>query len=366
MDRWILSEVNQLVNTVDKGLSAYEITDTARSIEKFTDMLSNWYVRRCRERYWGSEWTADKQAAYVTLYTVLDTLVKVAAPFVPFITESIYQNITANFFADAPRSVHLCDFPKADQGKIDEKLNADMEKVLDVVVLGRSARNAANVKNRQPLSVMYVSSSHPFTAEMTEIVKNELNVKEVRFIEDAGAFSGYEIKPQLKTLGPKYGKLIGAIRSAFATLDGATAKEMVEKTQKGETYVLNVEGNDVQLTADDLLVSTKNKQGYSVASDYGDSVALDVTVTPQLAQEGLVREVISKIQTMRKECGFVVTDHVDIGYDGDEEVCRAISDNVEEISRSTLARSVVRTSVGKFVKQWEVNGKNFTLCLSKA
>ena len=366
MDRWILSEVNQLVNTVDKGLSAYEITDTARSIEKFTDMLSNWYVRRCRERYWGSEWTADKQAAYVTLYTVLDTLVKVAAPFVPFITESIYQNITANFFADAPRSVHLCDFPKADQGKIDAKLNADMEKVLDVVVLGRSARNAANVKNRQPLSVMYVSSSHPFTAEMTEIVKNELNVKEVRFIEDAGAFSGYEIKPQLKTLGPKYGKLIGAIRSAFATLDGATAKEMVEKTQKGETYVLNVEGNDVQLTADDLLVSTKNKQGYSVASDYGDSVALDVTVTPQLAQEGLVREVISKIQTMRKECGFVVTDHVDIGYDGDEEVCRAISDNVEEISRSTLARSVVRTSVGKFVKQWEVNGKNFTLCLSKA
>ncbi|MDE7454611.1 MAG: isoleucine--tRNA ligase, partial [Clostridia bacterium] len=245
MDKWILSEVNQLIVTVDKGLSNYEITETARAIDKFTDMLSNWYVRRCRERYWGAKWTADKQAAYMTLYTVLDTLIKVSAPFVPFITESIYQNITANCFDKAPRSVHLCDFPKADTKRIDEKLNRMMEKVLDIVVLGRSARNAANVKNRQPLSRMYVATQSEFSDEMADIVKNELNVKELVAVADASEFADYEVKPQLKTLGPKYGKLLGLIRDHLAGL-GAKAREVVENVKNGGKHTFNLNGSVVE------------------------------------------------------------------------------------------------------------------------
>ncbi|MGN1040597.1 MAG: isoleucine--tRNA ligase [Candidatus Fimimonas sp.] len=364
MDKWVLSEVNQLVKTVDNGLSNYEITETARAIEKFTDMLSNWYVRRCRERYWGSEWTQDKQAAYMTLYTVLDTLAKVCAPFVPFISESIYQNVTANCFVNAPQSVHLCDFPVADEKRINKHLNVAMEKVLDIVVLGRSARNAANIKNRQPLSKMYVATEGEFDEEMKEIVKNELNVKEVVCVESADQFADYEIKPQLKTMGPKYGKLLGKIREHFANL-GAMARKVVEDVKNGGKHVFHIDGNDVEVEEQDLLISSKNKQGYSVVSDYGDTVALDITLTDDLVEEGIVREIISKVQTMRKECGFVVTDHIVIGYSAGERLAGVFAKNVKEIAGGTLADSVQPATDGAFRKEWDVNGEKFTLYLTK-
>lgn len=365
MDKWILSEVNQLAQTVDKGLSAYEITETARSIERFTDMLSNWYVRRCRERYWGSEWTADKQAAYMTLYTVLDTLVKIAAPFVPFITESIYQNITANCFEKAPRSVHLCAFPEADKKYIDARLNKMMEKVLDIVVLGRSARNSANVKNRQPLAKMYVATKDEIDGEMADIVKNELNVKELVRIDSADKFADYEIKPQLKTLGPKYGKLIGLIRERFANL-GATAQEVVNNVKNGGKHTFDFDGNKVEVEEQDLLISSKNKQGYAVVSDRGDTVALDVNLDEKLIEEGLVREIVSKIQTMRKECGFVVTDHILIGYKAEGALVKAFKDYASEIAQGTLADEVKESDGGAFSKRLDVNGEQLVLYLTKA
>lgn len=365
MDRWILSEVNQLVQTVDKGLSNYEITESARAIEKFTDMLSNWYVRRCRERYWGSDWTGDKEAAYMTLYTVLDTLVKVSAPFVPFISESIYQNITANCFDDAPRSVHLCDFPKVEEKYVNATLNKTMEKVLDLVVLGRSARNAANVKNRQPLSKMYVATEGKLSEEMSDIIKNELNVKQIVEIEDASQFAEYEIKPQLKTLGPKYGKMLGKIRELFATL-GSKARQVVENVRNGGKHVFDIEGDKVEVTENDLLISSKNKQGYSVVTDHGDTVALDVTLDEALIEEGLVREIVSKIQTMRKECDFVVTDHIIVGYEAGEQLSKVFANNAEEIADGCLADSVVAATSGAHSKVWEVNGEKFTLHLTKA
>ncbi len=365
MDKWILSEVNQLVKTVDEGLSRYEITESARAIERFTDMLSNWYVRRCRERYWGSEWTADKQAAYMTLYTVLDTLVKVAAPFVPFITESIYQNITANCFTDAPKSVHMCDFPSVDEKYINKHLNKTMEKVLDLVVLGRSARNAANVKNRQPLARMYVATDGKLNEEMADIIKNELNVKELVTVDSAEEFAEYEIKPQLKTLGPKYGKLLGKIRVALANL-GAKARDVVEHVKNGGKHLFDLDGDKVEVTEGDLLISSKNKEGYSVVSDRGDTVALDVTLTPELIEEGTVREIVSKIQTMRKECDFVVTDHINVGYEADEHLAKVIADNAAEIADGCLADSVLPATSGSFGKQWDINGEKFTLYLTKS
>ncbi len=365
MDKWILSEVNQIIETVDKGLANYEITDTARSIEKFTDMLSNWYVRRCRERYWGSEWTDDKQAAYMTLYTVLDTLVKVSAPFVPFITESIYQNITANCFDKAPRSVHLCDFPKADKKYIDTKLNKMMEKVLDIVVLGRSARNSANVKNRQPLARMYVATNGEIDGEMADIVKNELNVKELVSVKTADEFAEYEIKPQLKTLGPKYGKLISIIRDRFASL-GERAREVVANVQNGGKHIFDFDGNKIEVEAQDLLISSKNKQGYSVVSDHGDTVALDVNLDEKLIEEGLVREIVSKIQSMRKECDFVVTDHILIGYKTDGKLAKIFTDYSDEIASGTLADEIKPAASGAFAKELEVNGETVTLYLTKA
>ena len=365
MDKWLLSEVNQLVKTVDKGLTNYEITDSARAIERFTDMLSNWYVRRCRERYWGHDWTDDKQAAFMTLYTALDTLVKVAAPFVPFITESIYQNITANFFEDAPRSVHLCDFPTADESMIDANLNAMMEKVLDIVVLGRSARNAANVKNRQPLAHMYIATSMKFTDEMKDIVRNELNVKEVLAVNSADGFADYQIKPQMRTLGPKYGKILGKIREKLANLK-EKAREVVDTVKSGALFHMDVDGQDVELAESDLLISSANKEGYSVVSDHGDTVALDVTLTDKLVEEGHVREIISKIQSMRKESDFVVTDHIDIGYKADGELADIFVKYADDIAKGTLADSVHPATSGTYEKDIDVNGSKVTLYLTKA
>ena len=364
MDKWILSELNQLIKTVDKGLENYEIVDSARAIEKFTDMLSNWYVRRCRERYWGSEWTEDKQAAYMTLYTVLTTLAKVAAPFVPFISESIYLNLVPEFFPDAPKSVHLCDFPVADEKAIDLKLNSDMEHVLDIVVLGRSARNSANVKNRQPLSEMYVVGEK-VTPEMAEVICDELNVKKLLTAQDISQFARYEVKPQLRTLGPKYGKLIGAIRQRLADL-GDEATVLVNTVNEGKTYTLDVEGRQVQLTADDLLIYSANAEGYCVASDHGVTVVLNTVLTDDLVEEGLEREIISKIQTMRKESGFVVTDHIEINYKAEDKLNAVFERFASEIMKDTLADSLTAGDGGQFVKQWDVNGLPLTLGLTKS
>ncbi len=364
MDKWILSELNQLIKTVDKGLENYEIVDSARAIEKFTDMLSNWYVRRCRERYWGSEWTEDKQAAYMTLYTVLTTLAKVAAPFVPFISESIYLNLVPEFFPDAPKSVHLCDFPVADEKAIDLKLNSDMEHVLDIVVLGRSARNSANVKNRQPLSEMYVVGEK-VTPEMAEVICDELNVKKLLTAQDISQFARYEVKPQLRTLGPKYGKLIGAIRQRLADL-GDEATVLVDTVNEGKTYTLDVEGRQVQLTADDLLISSANAEGYCVASDHGVTVVLNTVLTDDLVEEGLEREIVSKIQTMRKESGFVVTDHIEINYKAEDKLNAVFERFASEIMKDTLADSLTAGDGGQFVKQWDVNGLPLTLGLTKS
>ena len=364
MDKWILSELNQLIKTVDKGLENYEIVDSARAIEKFTDMLSNLYVRRCRERYWGSEWTEDKQAAYMTLYTVLTTLAKVAAPFVPFISESIYLNLVPEFFPDAPKSVHLCDFPVADEKAIDLKLNSDMEHVLDIVVLGRSARNSANVKNRQPLSEMYVVGEK-VTPEMAEVICDELNVKKLLTAQDISQFARYEVKPQLRTLGPKYGKLIGAIRQRLADL-GDEATVLVNTVNEGKTYTLDVEGRQVQLTADDLLISSTNAEGYCVASDHGVTVVLNTVLTDDLVEEGLEREIVSKIQTMRKESGFVVTDHIEINYKAEDKLNAVFERFASEIMKDTLADSLTAGDGGQFVKQWDVNGLPLTLGLTKS
>ena len=363
MDKWLLSEVNQLVKTVDKGLNNYEITESARAIENFTDMLSNWYVRRCRERYWGADWTEDKKAAYMTLYTALDTLIKVAAPFVPFITESIYQNITANCFADAPRSVHLCNFPVADESRIDDRLNKTMEKVLDLVVLGRSARNAANVKNRQPLAHMYVVTDADISGEMADIIKNELNVKSLVRVDSADEFADYEVKPQLKTLGPKYGKLLGKIREAVQNL-GAKARDLVNDVKNGGKHKFNLGNEVVEVEESDLLISSKNKDGYSVVSDHGDTVALDVTLDEGLVEEGLVREIVSRVQTMRKECGFSVSDHIKIGYKADGELAKVFQNYAQTIADGTLADSVSPSNEGAFSKELEIGSDKFTLYLT--
>lgn len=364
MDKWILSELNQLIKTVDKGLTNYEIVDSARAIEKFTDMLSNWYVRRCRERYWGSEWTDDKQSAYMTLYTVLVTLAKVSAPFVPFISESIYLNLVPEFFPDAPKSVHLCDFPVADDKAIDAELNREMEHVLDIVVLGRSARNSANVKNRQPLATMYLVGEQ-LSKEMADVVCDELNVKQLLCADNLSQFARYEVKPQLRTMGPKYGKILGAIRERLATL-GDEAAQLVNTVNNGQTYTMEVNGTKVELTADDVLISSTNAEGYCVASDHGVTVVLDVRLNDELIAEGLEREIVSKIQTMRKESDFVVTDHINIRYMADERLKAVMEKFACDIRKDTLADTLEEGNEGQFVKQWDVNGHSLTLALSKS
>ena len=278
MDKWILSGLNTLIKTVDKGLAAYDITGSARALSAFADELSNWYVRRGRERYWGHGMTEDKAAAYTTLYTVLVTVAKLSAPFTPFMSESIYRNLVPQFYKDAPISVHLCKFPTADDSAIDKELEDGMESILEIVVLGRAARNASNIKNRQPLSKVYVSADKmkELSPELLSIAKDELNVKDIEIIKDASEFASYKIKPQLKTLGPKYGSKLGAVRKFLETCN---AKEIVDTVRKGETYKTNFEGNEFEFTEEDLLIETLSKEGFVSASDRGVTVVMNTTVT---------------------------------------------------------------------------------------
>ncbi|MEG1527906.1 MAG: isoleucine--tRNA ligase [Clostridia bacterium] len=358
MDKWILSKVNSLVRVVDEGLEHYQITDSARAIEEFSDLLSNWYVRRCRERYWGSSWTEDKQSAYVVLHKVLVTLCKVSAPFVPFITEEMYLNLVPEFFADAPKSVHLCDFPAVEEKYIDKSLEKGMDIVRDIVALGRNCRNASNIKNRQPLSKMYIVSDYKIDKFLQDIISEELNVKEILTAEGGEQFISYELKPQLKTLGPKYGKLLGSIRQFLTTCN---AIDVVDTVRSGKTYVVTLQGQQVEFTADDLLITTLSKVGYATANIRDITVALDTTLSKELVEEGLLRELISKIQTMRKECGFVVTDHIGISLSGDKEVVEIANAKAEILKKETLA-DAIGINDGQ-IKELDINGHNVKVSL---
>jgi len=362
MDKWVLSKLNSLVKFVDEGLNEYEITETAREIESFTDELSNWYVRRCRERYWGKDWTDDKQAAYVTLHTCLITLAKLAAPYVPFITEQIYQNLVRPFYPDAPLSVHLCDYPTFDLNFIDTELEKGMEQVMQVVALGRNCRNQANIKNRQPLSAMYVvAKEFVLPDSLREIALEELNVREMKTGTSAKDFVSYELKPQLKTLGPKYGKLINDIRKYLAECDTLA---IINGVSDDNSHTVEINGEKVEFTAEDLLITSKSKEGFSAASEKGMTVALDTVLTDELVELGLVRELVSKMQTMRKELDFVVTDHINVGIEASDEFMKVVRNYEKDICEDTLAETLYSNKGQE--KQWDINGYAVTIRMEVA
>ena len=364
MDKWILSKLNTLVRTVDEGLAAYNITDSARALQEFADVLSNWYVRRGRERYWGKGMTEDKAAAYTTLHTVLVTLAKLTAPFTPFIAEQIYQNLVPAFYPEAPKSVHMCAFPACDESAIDKDLETGMDSVLDIVVLGRAARNAGALKNRQPLSEMVVATSRELdlNQELQGVILDELNIKQMRFAKDASSLVTYRIKPQMKTLGPKYGKLLNAIRTYLETCDGAA---LVSAVKGGGTFTAEIGGAQVDLTEADLLISTESAEGYVSASDKGITVALDTRLTPELIEEGIERELISKVQTMRKEAGFAVTDHIRVTYAAGADVAAVLEGHKAQIAAVVLADDISAAAPAGYVKEWEIGEGKVTLGVEK-
>ncbi|MCH5154043.1 MAG: isoleucine--tRNA ligase [Clostridiales bacterium] len=355
MDRWALSELNELVQKVDEGLKDYKLYETARAIADYTEKLSNWYVRRCRERYWVGGMSDDKTAAFYTLYTVLNTLCRISAPYVPFITEEIYRNIVCSVDKSAPVSVHMTDFPKADKKLIDAKLTADMERVIKAAELGRAARNKSGIKNRQTLSKVIVAGDFPL--EYADILADELNVKEVT-LGGADELTGYEVKPQLKTVGPKYGKLVGIIRAHLAECGDTAARTALA----GGTYTFEADGTKVELTKDDMLISTRGAEGFSVESDLDMTVALDITLTNELLKEGAAREIISKIQTMRKNSGFDVTDRIKLYYDGDKFIDEVFAAHGERIASVTLALEVKRSDGGEAT---DINGHEARLKVEK-
>ena len=360
MDKWILSKLNSLIKLVDGDLAKYEITESARALQDFADVLSNWYVRRGRERYWGSEMTDDKIAAYTTLYHVLVTLSKLTAPYTPFIAEMMYQNLVPNFFKGAPKSVHLCSFPVADESMIDDTLERGMDGVLDIVVLGRAARNAGNLKNRQPLAEMVVVTVRDFslTPDEEKIVLDELNVKKLTVADDATKYISYMLKPQLKTLGPKYGKKLGQT-SAF--LASCNAQEVVEAVKDGGVY--NIPDMDVALTQDDLQIFTQSAKGYVAAADKGITVALDTALTDELIDEGIERELVSKIQNMRKEAGFEVTDRIKVYYTASGRAAGVLKKGA--FAADVLAQSIEEGEGEGFKKEQSINGEKVTLTVAK-
>lgn len=364
MDKWVLSKMNTLIKKVDDGLNSYDIFGAARALSAFTDDLSNWYVRRGRERYWGADMTEDKAAAYTTLYTVLTTVARLSAPFTPFMAESVYQNLVPQFYKDAPISVHLCSFPTCDDSYIDNALEEGMQSVLDIVVLGRSCRNASNIKNRQPLSKLFVCSENrkELSDELLAIAEDELNVKEIEYLKDASRFVSYKIKPQLKTLGPKYGAKLAKIRKLFEIAD---ANEIVRTVKSGAAYKTEFEGDAFEFTLDDLLIESDSAEGFVSASDNGLTVVLDTVVTPELLQEGVNRELISKIQTMRKEAGFDVVDRINVYYATDDEGIKNAMNSVA-LKSVVLADGVTCGAAEGFTKELDVNGAKCTVTVVKA
>ena len=362
MDRWILSRLNTLMGRVEAYLDDLKMTEAGREMQDFMDDLSNWYVRRCRERYWGKDMTPDKEAAYMTLYTVLKTMALISAPFTPFMSETMYQNMVRTVDKSAPESIHLCDWPHKDESFIDPELEANMAAVLDIVVLGRSARNAANIKNRQPVASMYVQGK-ALPDMYVSIIADELNVKEVRFVDDASSFISYRVKPQLKTLGPRYGKLLPKINQYLA--GEGVGNAVVAAHNRGENYKFDIDGTEISLAAEDVLVSTEENAGFVTVTEHDLSVVLDTNLTPELIEEGFVREIVSKVQTMRKEAGFEVTDHIVLSHHGNSLIEGIFARHGADIAADTLADSIKLGSAG-YVKDWEINGESVTLGVEKS
>ena len=363
MDKWVLSKLNTLTQFIDKSLENYNIFDSARALSAFTDDLSNWYVRRGRERFWGHDMTDDKIAAYTTLYTVLVTMAKLSAPYTPFMAESIYRNLVSNFYKDAPISVHLCKFPEVDTSYIDKDLEDGMQRVLDIVVLGRSCRNTSNIKNRQPLSKIFVCAENQseLSEGLLDIAKDELNVKSVEYLRDASNFVSYKIKPQLKTLGPKYGAKLGDIRKFFEVCN---ANEVVASVKDGGIYTTEFNGNTFEFSADDLQIFSESAEGFVSASDKGLTVVMDTTVTEELKNEGVVRELISKIQTMRKEAGFEVTDRIIVNFTTESDAIKNAF-NGNSIKNVVLADQVVEGKAQGFTKELDINGEVCVVTVKK-
>ena len=355
MDKWILSKLQTLIATVDEGLEKYQITETARAISDFVDELSNWYVRRCRERFWGKGLAGDKLAAFETLYTVLKTLSGLCAPYIPFMAESMYRNLVANNDPDAPISVHLTDFPTADPSLVDHELEAQMEEVIAAVQLGRACRNAANIKVRQPIATMYIKGA-ALDEAVSELIADELNVKAVRFVTDARDFTTYELKPQMRTLGPRYGKLLGRIGAHLKTMDG---NAVVDAFERGETVSFELDGTTVELGKDDVLTRPMQKEGFVAQMDGDMTVVLDANLTPELIEEGYVRELISKIQTMRKDADFDVTDRIAVTIETDAKLSAIAEKGAEDIKRGVLALSVTAGAPeeGAVSQEWNINGE---------
>ena len=362
MDKWLLSKLNTVVKTVDENLANYKIPETARALQDFVDDMSNWYVRRSRERFWAKGMEQDKINAYMTLYTALVTIAKAAAPMIPFMTEDIYQNLVRSIDTNAPESIHLCDFPATNEEWIDTELERNMEEVLEIVVMGRACRNSANIKNRQPIGTMFVKAEEELSEFYKEIVAEELNVKEVKFTDDVRDFTSYTFKPQLKTVGPKYGKLLGGIRTALSELDGNKA---MDKLNEKEELKLDINGEEVVLSREDLLIETAQMEGYVSESDNGITVVLDTNLTEELLQEGFVREIISKIQTMRKEADFEVTDKIYVTYEGSEKAESIFAQYGSQIGEEVLALSVEKKTPAGYTKEWNINGEKVTMGVEK-
>ena len=362
MDKWILSKLNSTIQTCDSSLENYKIPETAKALQEFVDDLSNWYVRRSRERYWAKGMEQDKVNAYMTLYTCLTEIAKAAAPMIPFMTEEIYQNIVVKVDPSAPESIHLCDYPKANEAHVDKELEADMDLVLKVVVLGRACRNSGNMKNRQPLANMFVKAPFTLNEFFKDIIADELNIKTVTFTDDVRSFTTYTFKPQLRTVGPKYGKLLGKIRTALSSVDGnATMDEL--KANGSVTF--DFDGEKVVLTEEDLLIDMTQKEGYVTESNQDVTVVLDCNLTPELLEEGFVREIISKIQTMRKEAGFEVTDHITVGYKDNAKIETIFSKYADEICADVLADKLTDSEISGYTKEWSINGETVVLTVSK-
>ncbi|MBQ2614405.1 MAG: isoleucine--tRNA ligase [Clostridia bacterium] len=363
LDKWILSKLNQLIQTVDKNLENYRITEATRAMTDFVDELSNWYVRRCRNRFWASELTEDKISAYMTLYTTLVEFAKVCAPFIPFMSEQIYQNLVLSVDKNAPESIHLCDFPLSRAAWSFPEIEQDMDAIRKIVMLGRACRNEANIKNRQPLSKLFIQSEHAVNEAYQDIILDELNIKEVAFTNDASEFISYNFKPQMRTMGPKYGKLMRPIFDEIAKMDGAAVMAQLDS---GEPLKLVVEGTDVEITKEDVLVETLQKDGFVSDSDAGFTVVLDTNLTDALIEEGYVREFISKVQTMRKDSGFEVLDHILVSFSGSNKIAEIVKNNEAEIKTQLLAESLSDASDLTDGKDWNINGEKVVISITKA
>ncbi len=362
MDKWLLSKLNSVVKTVDDCLANYKIPESARALQEFVDEMSNWYVRRSRERFWAKGMEQDKINAYMTLYTALVTISKAAAPMIPFMTEEIYQNLVRSVDKDAIESIHLCDFPKVEEAWINKELEDDMEELLKIVVLGRAARNTANIKNRQPIGTMYIKADKEMGEFYTDIIADELNVKEVKFANDVESFISYSFKPQLRTVGPKYGKLLNGIRTALAEINGTEAMNELRSTG---LLTLDIDGNKVELSEEDLLIETAQTEGYVTEADGDISVVLDTNLTPELIEEGFVREIVSKVQTMRKEAGFEVMDKIHIYAKDNDRILELMKNHKEEIMSEVLAEDMTLGTTDGYVKEWNINKEPVVLGVAK-